>query len=226
MHEKIITGAGKALGESDKVLIMLHGQGGSAESMLSLGSYLEVSDYTLIAPQANKATWFPFSFLEAPLVNEPWLSGAFSLLDDIIELAGAKGVPKNRLYFLGFSQGACLALEYAARNATRYGGVVAFTGGLMGDRIYSEHYQGNFGGTPVFIGTSNPDPHIPVERVHATVNVLRNMGAGVTGNFYNDRGHVVSMEEIELANRLVFNAPVTPAMARLAEGFLLQENIT
>jgi phospholipase/carboxylesterase len=104
-----------------------------------------------------------------------------------------------------FSQGACLALEFAARNATRWGGIAAFSGGLIGDKIYSENYKGSFDNTPVFIGSSNPDFHIPVERVYASTNILKNMDADVTEKLYTNMGHTINEDEINNANRLIFN---------------------
>src|SRR5678809_576183 len=114
------------------------------------------------------------------------------------------GIPSENIYFLGFSQGACLTLEFVARHANKYGGIVAFTGGLIGDKIYNENYAGDFQNTPFFIGTSNPDPHVPVERVYATTNVLKDMNAAVTEKVYDNMGHTINQDEIDNANRIVF----------------------
>ncbi len=206
MHKKNIVTAGKALDEADKVLIMLHGRGGSAEDILSMSSHLNVKDYALVAPQATNHSWYPYSFLVPPAQNEPWLSSALSLLKEIVGDLNNKGIASENIYFMGFSQGACLTLEYVTRNAEKYGGVAAFTGGLIGDKIYTENYKGDFGNTPVFIGTSNPDPHIPVERVYATTNILKNMNAVVTEKVYNNIGHTINQDEINNANNLVFNS--------------------
>lgn len=191
---------------TSKVLILLHGRGGSAEDILSLASHFDVNDYTLLAPQATNNTWYPFSFLAPPTQNEPWLSSALELLKEVVNDVNSKGVPTPAIYFAGFSQGACLMLEFVARNATRYGGAVAFTGGLIGDRIYNANYSGDFGGTPVFIGSSNPDSHVPVERVYATANILRDMNAIVTEKVYAGMGHTINQDEIENANKIVFNS--------------------
>lgn len=188
-----------------KVLVLLHGRGGSAEDILSLSAHLNVSDFTLIAPQASNNTWYPYSFLAPPVQNEPWLSSALALLKELVDDLYNKGVSPENIYFSGFSQGACLTLEFVTRNANKYGGVVAFTGGLIGDKIYSENYKGDFQGTPVFIGTSDPDPHVPVERVYATTNILKNMNADVTEKIYNNMGHTINQDEIENANKLVFS---------------------
>lgn len=204
MHTKAIVTAGKSIGEAKKALIMVHGRGGSAEDILSLARYLGVGDYALLAPQATGSTWYPNSFMAPPEQNEPGLSTALAVLKETTEGLIAQGIGADHIYFLGFSQGACLTLEFAARNATRYGGVVAFTGGLIGDKIYAENYKGDFGGTPIFIGTSNPDPHVPVERVYASTNILKDMGADVTEKVYLNMGHTIAQDEIDLANKLVF----------------------
>jgi phospholipase/carboxylesterase len=204
MHAKKIISAGRELGKESKVLIMLHGRGGSAEDILSLSSYLAVNDFALLAPQATNSTWYPYSFLSPPPQNEPWLSSALDILKELVNDLTAKEVETKNIYFLGFSQGACLALEFVARNANKYGGVVAFTGGLIGDKIYNENYKGNFQSTPIFIGTSDPDPHVPVQRVYATSNILRNMNAAVTEKVYTNMGHTINQDEIDNANRIVF----------------------
>jgi phospholipase/carboxylesterase len=206
MHQKNIVTAGKELTATCKVLILLHGRGGSAEDILSLSSHLEVNDFTLFAPQATNNTWYPYSFLAPPAQNEPWLSSALKLLKELLEDLLSKGITTGNIYFAGFSQGACLTLEFVARNAAKYGGVAAFTGGLIGDKINRENYKGDFQYTPVFIGTSNPDPHVPVERVYATANILKDMNASVTEKIYNNMGHTINQDEIENANKLVFTA--------------------
>lgn len=205
-HQKNIITAGKELNKDSKVLIMLHGRGGSAEDILSLSSYLNVNDFTLLAPQATDNTWYPYSFLAPPSQNEPWLSSALNVLKEVVNELNNKGIPSENIYFLGFSQGACLTLEFVTRNANKYGGVVAFTGGLIGDKIYNENYKGDFQNTPIFIGTGNPDPHVPIERVYATTNILKNMNAAVTEKVYNNMGHTIIHDEIENANRIVFNS--------------------
>lgn len=204
MHTKNIIAAGKEVSTGSKVLILLHGRGGSAEDIISMASYLDVEDYTLLAPQATGNTWYPYSFLSPPSQNEPWLTSALKLIKDIVDDLSGKGIPVENIYFSGFSQGACLTLEFVARNANRYGGVAAFTGGLIGDKIYNENYKGDFNGTPVFIGTSDPDPHVPVERVYATTNILKKMNAAVTEKVYSNMGHTINQDEIDQANKLIF----------------------
>ena len=204
MHTKQIIQTGKQTGEATKALVMVHGRGGSAEDILSLANYLPVNDFALFAPQATNNTWYPYSFLTPPKENEPWLSGALDVLKDTVADVQAEGIKPENIYFLGFSQGACLTLEFVTRNASRYGGVVAFTGGLIGDKIYDQNYAGDFAGTPVFIGTSDPDPHVPVERVHATSEILSGMHAQVTKKIYKNMGHTISQDEIKLVNELIF----------------------
>lgn len=205
MHKKNIVFAGKPLTEAKKALILLHGRGADSSDILSFASYLDVKDYLLVAPEATGNTWYPFSFMMPPAQNEPWLSSALLLVKEVVEDLAKAGFSSSNIYFAGFSQGACLTLEFVTRNAKRYGGIAAFTGGLIGDKIYAENYQGDFEKTPVFIGTSNPDPHVPVERVHATTGVLRNMNAVVTEKVYNNMGHTINEDEINQANSLIFN---------------------
>jgi phospholipase/carboxylesterase len=210
MHHKKIINQNLEPREASRLLIMVHGRGGTAADILSLAAYLDVKEYALLAPEATGNSWYPQSFLAPPKANEPWLSSALALLASTVEEGLNAGIPKEKIFFLGFSQGACLCLEFIARNAGRWGGVVAFTGGLIGDRIYPENYQGDFGHTPIFVGSSNPDPHVPVERVYATVNILRQMNADVTEKIYTNMGHTVSQDEINLANSLVFNSGGVP----------------
>jgi phospholipase/carboxylesterase len=207
MHQKQVVTAGKPLEAANKALIMVHGRGAKAEDIISLAAYLHVKDFALIAPQAGNNTWYPFSFMAPPAQNEPWLTSALAILSETVNDVIAGGVSKERIYFLGFSQGACLLLEFVTRDATKYGGIVAFTGGLIGDRIYPEKYKGDFENTPVFIGSSNPDPHVPVERVYATTNILKGMHADVTEKIYTNMGHTINEDELAQANELVFRSP-------------------
>lgn len=197
--------AGISLKEAKKALIMLHGRGASAHDILSISKYLEVSDFALIAPQAENNTWYPYSFLAPIPQNEPSLSKSLDRIAEVVAQVQENGIEKENIYFLGFSQGACLSLEFVARNAARYGGVVAFTGGLVGDHLSEGNYTGTFKNTPIFIGTSNPDVHVPVERVNESEVILTKMGASVTKKIYDNMGHTINQDEIDLANQLVFN---------------------
>jgi phospholipase/carboxylesterase len=204
MHTKQVIKAGKQTGEATKALVMLHGRGGSAEDILGLAQYLPVNDFALFAPQATNNTWYPYSFMAAPKDNEPWLSGALKVIGEVVADIQASGIKTENIYFLGFSQGACLTLEYVTRNANKYGGVVAFTGGLIGDQIYIQNYAGDFAGTPVFIGTSDPDPHVPVHRVLASTAILTDMHAQVTQKIYKNMGHTISQDELDQVRELIF----------------------
>ncbi|HEY4154961.1 MAG TPA: dienelactone hydrolase family protein [Puia sp.] len=202
---KNIVSAGKNIQEAGRVLIMMHGRGATAESILSLAGQLRVNDFALIAPQALNRTWYPYSFMATPAQNEPALSASLSRLKELLNQLNGQGISSKNIYFLGFSQGASLILEFACRNATRYGGIVAFTGGQAGDQIYSENYTGNFDGTPVFLGTSDPDQHVPVIRVNETATILQKMNAAVTKKLYPYLGHTINSDEMDSANRLIFD---------------------
>jgi phospholipase/carboxylesterase len=204
MHTKQVIKAGKQTGEATKALVLLHGRGGSAEDILGLAQYLPVNDFALFAPQATNNTWYPYSFLAAPKDNEPWLSSALAVVNDVVADIQETGIKTANIYFLGFSQGACLTLEYVARNANKYGGVAAFTGGLIGDQIYKDNYVGDFDGTPIFIGTSDPDPHVPVDRVLASTAILTEMHAEVIQRIYKNMGHTINQDEIDQVSELIF----------------------
>jgi phospholipase/carboxylesterase len=203
MHKELIIYSGNRT-NATKALIMLHGRGAGAEDILSLSGYFPVKDFLLAAPQATNNSWYPNSFLAVPHDNEPWLSSALDLISKLLSDMIKQGIKKEYIFFLGFSQGACLTLEFAARNAARYGGIVGFTGGLIGDQIYPENYSGNFEGTPVFLGTSDPDFHVPVQRVHASSDILRKLGADLTEKIYPNMGHTVNQDEIDQVNKLIF----------------------
>ncbi|RAV99283.1 alpha/beta hydrolase [Pseudochryseolinea flava] len=208
MHKKNIVTAGKDISTASKALIMLHGRGATAEDILSLANHLHVSDYALIAPQATNYTWYPYSFLAPVQQNEPWLSYALALIEDIVADVNKAGIPSDKIYFAGFSQGACLTLEFVTRNAQRWGGAAAFTGGLIGESINHANYKGDFKNTPIFIGTSDPDPHVPVARVNASEAVIKNLKADVTVKVYKNLGHTIAKEEIDLANKIVWGGDV------------------
>ena len=204
MHTKNIQTEGKSLQDAEKALVMLHGRGADARDILGLAPRLNVNDYALLAPQATNHVWYPYSFLAKPEENEPWLSSALNLLKEVVNDISEQGIAKENIYLLGFSQGACLALEFAARNASRYGGLAAFTGGLIGDRINRDNYSGDFNGMPIFIGTGNPDPHVPLHRVNDSVRVLKELHADVHLQVYDGRPHTVSQDELDSANKLIF----------------------
>lgn len=205
MHSKNIITAGKDISEAKKALVLLHGRGGNARDILSLANNLDTEDFALFAPQATNNTWYPYSFMAASAQNEPGLSSALDILSDLLEELKSEGISSENIYFAGFSQGACLTAEFVTRNADKFGGVALFTGGLIGDKIYSENYNGDFKGTPVFIGTGNPDAHVPVSRVLETQKVMESLNARVNVEVYDNRPHTISQDEIIKANQLVFN---------------------
>jgi len=201
---KEIIKAGKSFDQAEKVLIMIHGRGGTAQDILSMAEYLNVSNFALVAPQADNNTWYPQSFLAPRAANEPSLSTALNTIKETVLDLEKEGFSKEQIYFLGFSQGACLTLDYVAGNAARYGGVVAFTGGLIGEAVDHRNYHGDFDGTPIFIGSSDPDMHVPVSRVKESTALLEGMGAQVTEIIYENRGHTISQAEITQVNKLIF----------------------
>ena len=178
-------------------MVMVHGRGATAESILELARELRHPELAYVAPQADGYTWYPYSFLAPFERNEPYLSSGLARLGEVLELLRFAGIPPQRTILLGFSQGACLALEFAARNAHRYGGVVGLSGGLIGPPDTPRSYQGAFAGTPVFLGCSDRDPHVPRERVDETAEVMRRMGAAVTERIYPALGHTVNEDELE-----------------------------
>lgn len=188
-----------------KALIMIHGRGGAAQDIMGLAEYLKVNDYLLLGPEAEQNTWYPHSFIAPIISNQPNLDMALELIGEAVQIANEKGIENENIYFLGFSQGACLTLEYTSRNAKKYGGIVAFTGGLIGEKLHPDHYTGNFDGTKVFIGTSDPDFHVPVERVQESSKLMRELGAQVEEKIYPNMGHTISQDEIKIVNDTIFN---------------------
>lgn len=206
MHTKNIITAGKDIINAKKTLILLHGRGGNAKDILSLASHFPVEEFALFAPQATNNTWYPYSFIAPTSQNEPDLSSALKILGDLLKEIKSSGIATENIYFAGFSQGACLTAEFVCRNATKFGGVILFTGGLIGDRINTENYKGDFSGTPLFIGTGNPDAHVPVERVKETQKIMKDMNAIVKVKIYDKRPHTISQDEIELSSEHIFKA--------------------
>lgn len=202
-HAKQVVQTGVPLASAKKALILLHGRGASADSILSLRQYLQLNEFALLAPEATNHTWYPYSFLAPVSQNEPWLSSALDLVNTLVKDCLTAGLKTSDIHLLGFSQGACLTLEFAARHAARYGSIIAFTGGLIGESINRSNYSGTFEGTPVFIGCSDRDMHVPVERVYASTNILIEMGASVTEKIYPGMAHTIIEDEILIANKLL-----------------------
>jgi phospholipase/carboxylesterase len=191
------------LGEGEKVIIALHGRGGNAADILQLAAAVGDESCTLLAPQATGFSWYPYSFLAPPAQNEPSLSSALSIVKQTYDHVVANGITPEKVFLLGFSQGACLTLEFAARHARRYGGVIAFTGGLIGDRIYPENYKGDFEGTSFYIGSSDVDPHVPLPRIYASENILRDMGASIQTDIFPGMGHTINEQEMAAARKIL-----------------------
>lgn len=177
-------------------MILVHGRGASAEDILGLALELGLEDVAFVAPQAGGNTWYPYSFLAPIAQNEPGISSAFGVLSGLIDSLRGQGVDSKRIALLGFSQGACLTLEYAARHAGVYAGVFALSGGLIGPPGTPRDYPGSFNGTPAFLGCSDVDAHIPVERVRESAEVFRLMNAKVDERIYPRMGHTVNEDEI------------------------------
>jgi len=202
-----VLATGRPLGAAEAAVVMVHGRGASAESILELAGEFARPDLAYLAPQAAGSSWYPYSFL-APLErNEPGLSAGLELLGDLVAHLAAHGIPAERTVLLGFSQGACLTLEFAARQARRYGGVIALSGGLIGPPGTPRDYPGSLGGTPVFLGCSDRDPHVPRERVAESAAVFTRLGAAVTERIYPGLGHTVNADELEHARAILAGLP-------------------
>ncbi|WP_128476026.1 alpha/beta hydrolase [Halorussus pelagicus] len=189
--------------DADAAVIFIHGRGATAEGMLEMAGEFDAEGVAYLAPQARGRTWYPNSFLEAIADNEPSLSSALAFLGDVRERVADAGIAPERTCFVGFSQGACLASEFVARNAERYGGLAALSGGLIGPEGTPRDYDGDLDGTPVFLGCSDRDPHIPVERVHETRDVLDGLGGDVEERIYEGMGHGINREEVAYVRNMV-----------------------
>lgn len=198
--------AGKPLNEATKVLVLVHGRGGSAADILSLSERIGGDEFAFVAPEASGGSWYPYSFLEPLANNEPHLSSALQVLASLrARLQSDYNVKPSQIYWLGFSQGACLVLEFVARNAMEYGGVFGLSGGLIGPSGTARSYEGTFGNTPIFLGCSDTDAHIPSERVLESEEVFRRMGAAVTAKLYPNFPHAINEDELNIVNLLLAN---------------------
>ena len=184
-------------------MIMVHGRGASADDILGLAPELDAPEVAFLAPQAAGHTWYPNSFLSPIESNEPGISSALALMAEIIGSVHKAGLPAGSVFLLGFSQGACLTLEYAARNARRYGGIIGLSGGLIGPEGTPRDYAGSLEGTPVFLGCSDIDPHIPKARVLLSQEVLSRLGGSVTARLYPGMGHTVNEDEIQAVRSMI-----------------------
>ena len=198
-----IVQAGAPLGRAPAVAIMVHGRNAAPANILDLVPRLARPHVTYLAPAAAGRTWYPHSFLAEIASNEPGLSSGLTVLESLVARAEAAGIPRTKIVLLGFSQGACLALEFAARNPTTYAAVVGLSGGLIGPPGTSRHYPGSLDGTPVFLGCSDIDPHIPLDRVNESADVFARMGARVDKRIYPGMAHTIIAAEIDAVDTLL-----------------------
>ena len=195
--------AGSPVADARLVAIMIHGRGASAENILQLAREFHAADIAYLAPQAAGSTWYPYSFLSPIEQNEPGISSGLRVIESLIDDVTREGSQPERIVLMGFSQGACLSLEFAARHPRQYAAIVGFSGGVIGPPGTPRDYAGTFDRTPVFLGCSDVDPHIPLERVHETAAVFRRMGASVDERIYPGMGHTVANDELEAVDALL-----------------------
>ena len=195
--------AGSPVADARLVAIMIHGRGASAENILQLAREFHAADIAYLAPQAAGSTWYPYSFLSPIEQNEPGISSGLRVIERLIDDVTRQGIQPERIVLMGFSQGACLSLEFAARHPRRYTAIAGFSGGVIGPPGTPRDYAGTFDRTPVFLGCSDVDPHIPLERVHETAAVFRRMGASVDERIYPGMGHTVANDELEAVDALL-----------------------
>lgn len=195
--------AGDSLDEAQAAVILVHGRGATAQSILGMAQEFDYPDIAYLAPQAANRTWYPQSFLAPVEQNEPGRSSGLQVISDLVSQANDAGIPTVRILILGFSQGACLASEFIARNPTQYGGLAALSGGLIGDTIDPDSFNGSLAGTPAFFGCSDSDPHIPEERVHESAAVYEQLDATVTKRLYPGMGHGINEDELEFVDGMV-----------------------
>jgi predicted esterase len=187
-------------------MILVHGRGATAESILDLANFLRHERLAYLAPQASGNTWYPLSFLSPTEMNEPYLSSALQRLRECVAEVAKAGMPTESTFIAGFSQGACLSAEYVARNPHKYGGVFLFSGGLIGPEGSLSGYSGSLAGTPVFMGCSDVDPHIPLTRVEETARILRSIGGQVDTRIYPGMGHTINRDELDAAQDILTRA--------------------
>ncbi len=209
---QLVLAAGEPLARARAAMVMIHGRGAEAASILELAAELDVPGFAYLAPQAAGNTWYPNRFLDPISSNEPWLSSALTTLAEVLAQVTKAGLPPERTLLLGFSQGACLTLEFVARNARRYGGVAGLSGGLIGPDGAPRDYAGALDGTPIFLGCSDVDFHVPKERVLHTAEVLQRLGGEVTVRLYPNMDHTINQDEIEFVRGLML--PLTSGALR------------
>lgn len=195
--------AGAPIAQADAAMILCHGRGASAQDILTLTAEFDPGGVAYLAPQAAGAQWYPQRFLAPVALNEPWLSSALRWVDELVMEVGAAGIPIERTVLLGFSQGACLALEYAARHPQRYGGVIGLSGALIEAGDQPRVYTGSLAGAPLFLGCSDVDFHVPLARVQRSAAIFRELGAHVTERIYPGMGHTINADEVAFISTLL-----------------------
>lgn len=195
---------GLPLSESKKAILLLHGRGATAESILSLADYLALADFSIFAPQAAQRTWYPYGFMASDEGNLSALNSSLQQVSLLFQFLIENGKAPDQIYVMGFSQGACLSLEFAARNGQKLGGVVAFTGGLIGEKLEEKKYIGDFQGTPILLSSSAHDMHVPAQRINDSAQLLQRMGAEVSLKFFEDELHTIRPEELTWVNQMLF----------------------
>ncbi|HJR35557.1 MAG TPA: hypothetical protein VJ817_11445 [Gemmatimonadales bacterium] len=198
-----VLSTGRPLGSGRAAMIMVHGRNAGPENILELARLVPHPDFTFLAPSAAGGTWYPLSFMAETARNEPGLSSGLAVILELVRSIEGRGVARRRIILLGFSQGACLSSEFAVRNAGRFGGVVALSGGLIGPPGTVWNYPGSFEGTPVFLGCSDVDGHVPKTRVDESAAVFSAMGAAVTERIYPGMGHQVNEDELEFVREMM-----------------------
>lgn len=201
-NQQVVTG-GADIDVAKLAMIFIHGRGASAQSMMMFADEFESTETHYRAIQAKGHTWYPRSFMAPQEMNQPGIKSGLQAIYNQISKLNKSGIPTNKIVLLGFSQGACLTTEFAARHPQRFGGIVGFSGGLIGEEVDTENYQGSLEQTSVFLGCSDRDPHIPQERVDLTEEVFQKLGADVTKKIYVGMGHTVNKDEIEHVQMII-----------------------
>jgi phospholipase/carboxylesterase len=195
--------AGAALGDAAAAVILVHGRGASATSILQMAEEFDTDGIAYLAPQAARSTWYPNSFLQPVDSNEPGRSSGLQAIADAFETAADAGISPDRVLLGGFSQGACLSSEFVARRPRRYGGLAVLSGGLIGPSVDPDEFEGDLEETPIFLGCSDIDPHIPEQRVRETAEVFERLGGEVTTRIYEGMGHGVNRDELEFVGEMI-----------------------
>lgn len=201
-NQQVVT-RGAAPEQAQLAMILIHGRGASAQSMLMFADEFEGDNIHYRALQAKRHTWYPRSFMAPKEMNQPGINSGLQAIYDQIQDLNDSGIPTDKIILLGFSQGACLTTEFAARHPQKYGGIVGFSGGLIGKTVDPENYSGSLVESPVFLGCSDRDPHIPQQRVDETEHVFRRLGGDVTKKIYEGMGHTVNKNEIEHVQSII-----------------------